>query len=92
MLTYQECLELCDLSLDEIDAIARHEHVPEIIAAEMGNYLMQCPDGVPCIKRYILDDIEEAERHGNRKRALHLKLVLHHFIETHPEHKAEAAG
>lgn len=92
MLTYQECLELCDLSLDEIDAIARHEHVPEIIAAEMGNYLMQNPDGVPCIKRYILDDIEAAERHGNRKRALHLKLVLQHFIETHPEHRADAIG
>ncbi len=88
MLTYQECLDFCDLTPDEIDAIAQHEHVPEIVAAEMGNYLMQSPDGVPCIKRFILDDIEEARRHDQRQRALHLKLVLKHFVETHPEHKA----
>lgn len=86
MLTYQEVIELSGLTLDEIDAIAQHEHVPEIVAAEMGNYLMECPDGIPCIKRIILDDIEEAERHGQARRVLHLKLVLKHFVETHPEH------
>ena len=84
MLTYQECLEMCELSLDEIDAIAVHEHVPEIVAAELGNYLVHCSDGVPRIKRIILDDIDEAKRCGRYKRAVHLQLVLRHFIETHP--------
>jgi len=88
MLTYQECLELSELTLDEINAIAEHEHVPEIVAAELGNYLVHCNDGVPRIKRIILDDIEEALRHGREARALHLKLVLKHFIETHPSNEA----
>lgn len=85
MLTYEECLEMCDLTPDEIDAIAQHEHVPEIVAAELGNYLVSCPDGVPRIKSIIIDDIEEAERHGQHKRAMYLRLVLQHFVDTHPE-------
>ena len=42
------------------------------------------------IKRIILDDIEEERRLGNQKKALHLKLVLRHFVHTHPKHKAKA--
>jgi hypothetical protein len=84
MLTYQECLDLSDLSLDEIHAIAEHEHIPDIVAAELGNYLVSCSDGVPRIKRIILEDIENAVQRGRREHAWHLKLVLKYFIETHP--------
>ena len=33
MLTLDDCLGLCDLSRDELDAIAEHEHLPEVIVA-----------------------------------------------------------
>jgi len=36
MLTREDCLALCELSEDEVAAIAEHEHVPEIVAMEMG--------------------------------------------------------
>ena len=39
MLSLQDCLALCELTEDEVRAIAQHEHIPEIAAAEMGNYL-----------------------------------------------------
>ena len=32
MLTYKDCLKLCGLTAEEIAAIARHEHLPEIVA------------------------------------------------------------
>ena len=89
MLTYQECLEMSELTLDEIAAIAEHEHLPEIVAAELGNYLVHCEDGVPRIKRIILDDIDAAAEQGQQQRVLHLRLVLKHFIETHPHESAE---
>lgn len=91
MLTYQEVIDLSDLTPDEIDAIAEHEHVPELVAAEIGHYLVECPDGVPCIKRIILDDIAMAESQGKTEHALRLKQVLKHFIRTHPEHEARTA-
>ena len=86
MLTYKDCLGLCELTEDEIDAIAEHEHIPRIVAAELGNYLIESPDGVPAIKAIILDDIAHAQAHGNVAHALALKLVLKKFIETHPEY------
>jgi hypothetical protein len=85
MLTLEDCLALCELEEDEVEAIAEHEHLPEIVAAELGNYLVHCPDGVPRIRRIILDDIADAKARGDRSHALKLRLVLRHFIATHAE-------
>jgi hypothetical protein len=89
MLTLEDCLGLCELTEDEVRAIAEHEHIPEMAAVELGNYLVHCPDGDLCIKRMILDDIAAAPR----ERALALKLVLRNFIAQHPRceqrHRAE---
>ena len=85
MLTLDDCVALCELHEDEIAAIAEHEHLPMIVAAELGNYLIQAPDGALRVKRIILDDLLAADRAGDNGRALTLKLVLRHFVERHPE-------
>ena len=85
MLSLQDCVALSDLTEEEIAAIAEHEHIPEIVAAELGHYLVQSDRGVPMLKRMIIDDIEAARRRHDLDHALKLRLVLHHFIRTHPE-------
>lgn len=85
MLTYQECLDLCELEEDEIEAIAEHEQLPEIAALELGEYLVNSPEGVPMIKKMILEDIEHARARGDFRHAAKLRSVLKHFVETHPE-------
>jgi hypothetical protein len=87
MLTYEDCLEMADLTDDEVEAISAHEHIPEIVAAELGNYLVHDAEGVPMIKRIILDDMEQALVRVDQRRALHLKLVLRRFVETHPDNR-----
>ena len=84
MLTVEDCIGLCELSEDEVLAIVSHEHIPEVAAAEMGNYLVHTPDGESCIRGMIRDDIAWATASGNRDRALALKLVLRNFILNHP--------
>lgn len=84
MLKYEDCVGFTDLTEEEIEAIAQHEHMPEIVAAELGCYLVHDPDGVPRIKRIILDDIEEAKNRGDFQQVVRLKLVLKHFVDTHP--------
>lgn len=37
MLSYQDCLAFCGLEEEEIAAIAQHEHIPIIVAAELGH-------------------------------------------------------
>lgn len=93
MLTLEDCIALSELTEAEIDAIAEHEHLPEVIAAELGNYLIHCDDGTVRIRRMIRDDIETARRHGDLAHAAKLKMVLKHFLETHAEsHRKPATG
>ena len=84
MLTLEDCIGLCDLSEAEILAIAEHEHIPEMAAVELGNYLVMSPDGDLCIKAMIRDDIAAAAATGQRDRSLALRLVLRNFILQHP--------
>ena len=84
MLSYEDCIGLSELTQEEIDAIALHEHVPSIVALELGNYLLHSDDGIPMIKRIIVDDIEQARAHGDFRHAAKLRLALRHFVETHP--------
>jgi hypothetical protein len=84
MLTYEDCVDLSGLTDEEIDAIAEHEHVPRIVALELGHYLLETEAGIPAIKKIILDDIS-----GNLVQTAKLKLVLQHFVNTHPCHQVE---
>ncbi len=90
MLTIEDCIALSELNEDEIAAISEHEHIPEIVAAEYGNYLLHTAEGVPMLKRIILDGIQAAERRNDLRRALHLRLVLRHFIRTHRDLRSTA--
>lgn len=84
MISLEDCIGLCGLTDEEVRAIARHEHLPEIVAAELGNYLVSSADGELCIKAMILDDIGRAAAAGDRARELALKLVVRRFIALHP--------
>ncbi len=84
MLTREDCLALCELTEGEVAAIAEHEHVPEMIAMEMGQYLCHTPDGEARIERMIIDDIKAARSAGNIAHTAKLVGVLRHFVEHHP--------
>lgn len=80
MLTLEDCIALSDLTQEEIDAIAEHEHLPEVIAAELGSYLVHHAGGERTIRSIIRDDIEAATARGDIIHAAKLKLVLRHFV------------
>ena len=84
MLTLEDCIALCGLTAAEVRAIAEHENLPEIAAAELGYYLVNSPDGEACIKSMIRDDIARAAADADRRRELALKLVLREFVLQHP--------
>ncbi len=85
MLTFEDCLALCELTEDEVDAIAEHEQLSETVAVELGSYLIHGPDGHLRIQRMIIDDIQTARQRGDLARAAHLKRTLRQFIETHAQ-------
>jgi hypothetical protein len=83
MLTYNDCLGLSGLTPEEVAVLARHEHLPEIVALELGWSLCGTPEGKRRIRQMILDDIEEACRRGDPRAAARLGLALHHFLDAH---------
>jgi hypothetical protein len=74
---------MSELTEDEILAIAEHEHLPELLALELGNYLVHSPGGEKKIKRMIQDDIRSAAERGDLKRSAFLKCVLKQYRENH---------
>jgi hypothetical protein len=83
MITIQDCIELSELTEEEILAIAQHEGIPEMAAVELGNYLVHTAEGEQRIKTMILEDILEAQRGGHLQRVLTLKLCLRHYVQQH---------
>ena len=83
MLTLEECIEMSDLSPPEVAAIAEHEHVDLIIAAEMGAHLLRSPEGEKRIACMIAADLKRARRRGDRVHADHLGQVLESFVHDH---------
>ena len=81
MLTIEDCIALSELTEEEILAIAEHEHIPEMAAVELGNYLIHTASGEQRIKAMIVDDIDEARRQGHLHRLLTLKLCLRNFLK-----------
>lgn len=88
MLTYEDCVGLTDLNEEEIAAIAEHQHMPEIVAAELGCCLVHDARGESVIEWIIADDIASANRHGHPDEAQHWKQVLDRFCANH-SHRME---
>ena len=86
MITLEDCIGLCGLTEEEVLAIAEHEHLPEIAAAVLAQYLLSLEHGSEKVRDMIVDDIRHAELNGGDKEyVLTLLHVLHHFLKTHPE-------
>lgn len=79
MLTYEDCIGVSELTVEEVDAIAEHEHVPAIVALEMGRYLLDGAEGRQLVQRFIMDDIEWAHARGDTTHAACLRLTLQGF-------------
>ena len=83
MITLQDCIGMSGLDPLEICAIAEHEHVPQVIATELGWMLAATPAGKHRIAEMIEDDIAVARMGGHNGHARELREVLTRFRATH---------
>jgi hypothetical protein len=85
MITLEDCVAFCGLTEQEVLAIAEHEHMPEIAATALAEYLTHQEHGTEKIRDMIVDDIRASQTLNDRQHVLTLLHVLHHFLRTHPE-------
>jgi hypothetical protein len=85
MITLEDCVGFCGLCEAEVLAIAEHEHLPEIAATALAQYLLSQEHGSERVRDMIVDDIRRAQVARDKEKVLVLLHVLHHFLKTHPE-------
>ncbi|MEZ5841495.1 MAG: hypothetical protein R3D02_14060 [Hyphomicrobiales bacterium] len=85
MISIEDCIAFTGLDRDEIDAIAEHEHMPEIAAAALASYLLHQAHGAEQIRDMIVDDIRGALGREDNAHAAQLFAALRHFMADHPE-------
>jgi hypothetical protein len=83
MIALEDCIAFCGLTEEEVLAIAEHEHLPEIVACALAEYLLHQEHGPVKIRDMIVDDVRAAQARGERVRTL--LHVLHHFLKDHPD-------
>lgn len=89
MITLEDCVAFCGLTEEEVLAIAEHEHIPEIAATALAEYLMCQEHGTEAIREMIVDDIRASQARNDKEHVLILLHVLHHFLKTYPEARPE---
>ena len=85
MITLEDCIALCGLTKEEVLAIAEHEHIPEMAATALAQYLLAKESGSEKVRDMIVDDIRRAQASGDKNHVLTLLHVLHHFLKRHPD-------
>ena len=85
MISLEDCIALCGLTRAEVDAIAEHEHIPEIAAATLARYMTCRPGGLEDVRRMIAEDIRAALDEGRSAHAAELVSALRHLLSQHPE-------
>ena len=85
MISLDDCIALCGLTEPEVLAIAEHEHIPEILAASLGRYLLNKQGRAEQICTMICDDVRTALDNEDPTHARELVEVLRLYLEAHPE-------
>ncbi|MEW5727457.1 MAG: hypothetical protein AB1918_06485 [Pseudomonadota bacterium] len=84
MLTLQDCLDMCDPGPGVVEAVARHEHLPCILAAELAETLCTTAAGRRHLHRLLVDCLADAHRRGDVERARSLEAVLADHRRRYP--------
>ncbi|MCZ0812961.1 MAG: hypothetical protein ACQEVT_09420 [Pseudomonadota bacterium] len=85
MITLDDIEDMTCLSREEIAAVAEHEHLPEVSASALAEYTMHLPKGPQAVQQMICEDLRDALHRDDLDHARALYVVLHGFLEAHPE-------
>ena len=81
MLTLQDCIAFSGLTPDQLDAVAHHQHLAPIIAAEWAETTLDRPDGADLVEAALVDEVAHAHDACCRRR---LRIGLEEFRLAHP--------
>jgi hypothetical protein len=84
MLTLNDCIGFTGLTEEQLEAIAKHEHLPMILAAEMVEDEVDSRAGCHHIETMIAEEVVFETEHGHPERAERYRHGLEEFLKAHP--------
>jgi hypothetical protein len=84
MLTLNDCIGFSGLTEEQLEAVAKHEHLPMVLAAELVEDEVDSPEGCLHIESMIADEVVFEIEHGHPEQAERYRHGLAEFINTHP--------
>lgn len=91
MISLEDCVAMCGLSPEEVAAVSEHEHIPEIAATALAEYLLHQAGGAERIRTMIVEDIHKALDAGRIDHAGELFSALRHFLAENPQAREHLA-
>ena len=84
MLSQTDFIGCSSLYECEVEAIAEHENVPMAVAVVIGENLLTTQDGVLCLHKMVIEDIEHAIESHDHDKALRFSETYKFVSERHP--------
>jgi hypothetical protein len=85
MLTFQDCLDLAAVTDGEVEAIARHERIPAMVALELGSQLLRSRQGEQSVRQFVVEGVLESQSRNDCRDCARFSRVLGDFVANHPE-------
>ena len=85
MLSFQDCLDMADVTEGEIDAISKHNGIPPMVALELGHRLLQTAEGRRTLRDIITEDVVSAQARNHCDHCARFSRTLARFLENYPE-------
>ena len=82
MLTYKDCLGMCDFSKEEIKLIASHEHISGMAAIGLAENLLHRHGGRKEVEHLIQSELEHMQSAGRAEQTERLRRLLNHYLAS----------
>jgi len=86
MLTLQDCIGFSGVTPEQLEAIADHEHLEMVVAAEWAECMLDRPNGCEIVEHVLADQVAHCRAHGRMARTRRYQDGLDDFVRCHPHH------
>lgn len=83
MLTLADCIAFSGLTPDQLDAVADHQHLPAVLAAEWAETMLDRSEGWRLVEAMLLEEAALAGCRGDAACAERYRLGLEDFRRMH---------
>ena len=85
MISIKDCIDYSDLTEEEVEAIADHEHLPFETAAQLACCLAQSEDGTQLLRCLLKNAVCDAESCGHEEALQRARKAWGQFAANHPD-------